>query len=66
MINAGGSGQSQQVTVGGGHAGGVALPLHFGIGRAETAQVTVRWPDGTTSAPITARAGETAVIVQAD
>ena len=66
MINAGGSGQSQQVTVGGGHAGGVALPLHFGIGRAETAQITVRWPDGTTSAPITAKAGETAVIVQAD
>lgn len=39
--------QAQQNTVGGGHAGGSALPLHFGLGDADAAIVTVRWPDGT-------------------
>lgn len=38
--------QSQQVVVGGGHAGGQALPLHFGLGSATTAQVRVDWPEG--------------------
>lgn len=37
----------QQVTVGGGHAGGQAGPLHFGLGQAAEATVTVTWPDGT-------------------
>ena len=39
--------QSQQMTVGGGHAGGKALPLHFGLGGSEGATITVRWPDDT-------------------
>ncbi|MFZ5961389.1 CRTAC1 family protein [Thalassococcus sp. BH17M4-6] len=39
--------QAQEVTVGGGHAGGQAGPLHFGLGGAETAEVRVIWPDGT-------------------
>lgn len=38
--------QDQQVTIGGGHAGGQALPLHFGLGSAETARIRVEWPDG--------------------
>ena len=38
--------QSQQLTIGGGHAGGKALPLHFGLADAAEAEVTVRWPDG--------------------
>ena len=41
--------QSQQLTVGGGHASGKALPLHFGLGDASEARITVRWPDGTES-----------------
>lgn len=41
--------QSAQKLVGGGHAGGQALPLHFGLGGAAQAGVTVRWPDGTLS-----------------
>ncbi len=41
------NGQVQEVTVGGGHAGGQALPLHFGLGSASEAQVSVTWPDGT-------------------
>jgi len=39
--------QAQEVTVGGGHAGGQAGPLHFGLGAAETAELRVIWPDGT-------------------
>ena len=39
--------QSQQRTVGGGHAGGSSVPLHFGLGDADAATVTVTWPDGT-------------------
>jgi len=38
--------QSQQLTIGGGHAGGQAVPLHFGLGDADVARVTVTWPDG--------------------
>ena len=37
---------TQEITVGGGHAGGVAGPLHFGLGDAETAEIRVIWPDG--------------------
>lgn len=32
--------------VGGGHAGGSLLPLHFGIGSSGTAQARITWPDG--------------------
>ena len=41
--------QSREVTVGGGHAGGQAGPLHFGLGAAEAAEARVIWPDGTAS-----------------
>ena len=41
-----GTRQWQDVTVGGGHAGGQAGPLHFGLGRARAAQLEVTWPDG--------------------
>ncbi len=37
---------TQEITVGGGHAGGSAGPLHFGMGDAETAEIRVIWPDG--------------------
>ncbi len=39
--------QVQELTVGGGHAGGQAGPLHFGLGEAARAHVRVTWPDGT-------------------
>ncbi len=45
-VIAGGVVQSAQKLVGGGHAGGQALPLHFGLGAAARAQVRVIWPDG--------------------
>ncbi|WP_299726917.1 CRTAC1 family protein [uncultured Tateyamaria sp.] len=36
--------QAREVTVGGGHAGGVAGPQHFGLGAAESVRLRVRWP----------------------
>ena len=41
--------QTQEITVGGGHAGGSAVPLHFGLGAATTAEIRIKWADGTTS-----------------
>ncbi len=49
--------QFREVTVGGGHAGGQAGPLHFGLGTADTAEVRVIWPDGTASAWTPVEAG---------
>ena len=46
VVETGALRQSQQLSIGGGHAGGKALPLHFGLGDAQEAVVTVRWPDG--------------------
>ncbi|MCX7560605.1 CRTAC1 family protein [Sulfitobacter sp. F26204] len=53
--------QSMQKLVGGGHAGGQALPLHFGLGQGVAAQVVVRWPDGSIGA-YRVQAGETATL----
>ncbi|MEM1065531.1 MAG: CRTAC1 family protein, partial [Pseudomonadota bacterium] len=41
--------QAREITVGGGHAGGQAGPVHFGLGAAEAAELRVIWPDGSTS-----------------
>ncbi|MDD7972204.1 CRTAC1 family protein [Roseinatronobacter alkalisoli] len=38
--------QWQDITIGGGHAGGQLVPLHFGLGDAMRADVHVIWPDG--------------------
>jgi len=58
--------QSQQITIGGGHAGAVAGPLHFGIAAAKTAVVRVQWPDGSLSDMGDVMAGETILIEQPD
>ncbi len=42
--------QTREVTVGGGHAGGRAGPVHFGLGEAESAEIRVLWPGGGWSA----------------
>jgi len=39
----------REVTVGGGHAGGSALALHFGLGAAQSAKLRVTWPGGLVS-----------------
>jgi hypothetical protein len=36
----------RELTVGGGHVGGQALPIHVGLGPATSARVRVTWPDG--------------------
>lgn len=41
--------QSIQHVIGGGHAGGQMLPRHFGMGTEISADVNVRWPDGSRS-----------------
>ena len=41
--------QTQEHTVGGGHASGDASPLHFGLGAADRVDLRVIWPDGLAS-----------------
>lgn len=48
----------REVTVGGGHAGGAAAPLHFGLGAAQTARLRIRWPEGAWSRSITVDADQ--------
>ncbi len=50
--------QRHEVTIGGGHAGGVFGPQHFGLADAESADVRVIWPDGTEGAWQTLPAGQ--------
>jgi ASPIC and UnbV len=38
--------QRRELTIGGGHAGGPLTWTHFGLGDAETAEVSIIWPDG--------------------
>ena len=40
---------AREVTVGGGHVSGQAMPLHWGLGNAEEAELRVIWPGGETS-----------------
>lgn len=56
-----GRSQSQELTVGGGHAGGSAVPLHFGLADAGSASVLISWPDGTKTTQ-NARANQTITI----
>ncbi|WP_116133751.1 CRTAC1 family protein [Tropicimonas sp. IMCC34043] len=37
---------AREITIGGGHAGGVLLPEHFGLGEVGELRVRVVWPDG--------------------
>ncbi|WP_299962479.1 CRTAC1 family protein [uncultured Roseobacter sp.] len=48
-VTAGEITQVQEQTVGGGHAGGQAGPLHFGLGPAARADIRITWPDGRVS-----------------
>jgi hypothetical protein len=49
--------QYRELTAGGGHSGGELGWIHLGLGSADAADVKVRWPDGTSSDPVTLRAG---------
>ena len=58
--------QSQEVTVGGGHAGGSAGPLHFGLGGLAAAEVRVIWPSGETSQWLRLESGTQAALWPAE
>ncbi|WP_090219769.1 CRTAC1 family protein [Litoreibacter janthinus] len=60
-VSVNGQSQSQQMVIGGGHAGGQAVPLHFGLGDAVEALVNITWPDQTETT-LTAKADQTLVI----
>ncbi len=64
-LRAGGRIWTQERTVGGGHAGGSALPLHFGLGAAETAELRVIWPDGAASGWMPARINGVTTVTRA-
>jgi hypothetical protein len=57
-VEAGGKRFSREITVGGGHAGDVAGPAHFGLGAQDRARLRVRWPDGAVSGWIAVAAGQ--------
>ncbi|WP_238112057.1 CRTAC1 family protein [Yoonia sp. I 8.24] len=49
--------QAIERTIGGGHASGSLVPLHFGIGTHETAEVRIIWPNGAVGEWETVHAG---------
>lgn len=57
------NGQTQHRRVGGGHAGGSLVPLHFGLGDAPQADITVTWPDETTQ-QVSVRVDQSIVIAK--
>lgn len=48
--------QRHEITIGGGHGGGVFGPQHFGIADAANAEVRVIWPDGSATEWTTVKA----------
>lgn len=56
--------ERRERTIGGGHVSGTLLPMHLGLGAAESVTLRVIWPDGTASAWQTIPAGTRAMIVR--
>jgi hypothetical protein len=52
----------REVTVGGGHASGQLGWIHFGLGDAERAEVSVVWPDGEASSRLPVEANRFVVV----
>ncbi len=50
-VRAGDRVMRREITIGGGHAGGQLGWIHFGLGEAREASVTITWPDGEVDAP---------------
>lgn len=53
---------SEELTVGGGHAGGESGPTHFGLGQADSVEVRVIWPDGEEGPWMTAEPNQIVVV----
>jgi enediyne biosynthesis protein E4 len=62
-VKFGDTGLAREVTVGGGHASGQLVPIHFGLGSADRAEVRVTWPDGEVGPWLTV-AADNIVLVQ--
>jgi enediyne biosynthesis protein E4 len=54
-VAAGSHVERREITIGGGHAGGQLGWIHFGLGTATQATLTVTWPDGSKSAAMPVR-----------
>ena len=61
-VKAGDRTQRQTRAIGGGHASGQLLPLHFGIGQANSAEVRVIWANGEIGSWHRLSAGETEIV----
>ena len=57
-LDLGGRSVVREVVSGGGHAGGSAVPEHFGLGDLEEARMRLVWPDGAASDWKTLRANK--------
>jgi hypothetical protein len=65
MRAADGPGALREITVGGGHAGGQAGPVHLGLDGAARAEVRVIWPDGAVSGWVTLDTGQAVTLWRA-
>ena len=63
-VQAGGKTSRRELTVGGGHASGELTWTHFGLGGSTSAQVRVKWPDGTTGPWLPATADSFLVVTK--
>jgi len=45
-VKVGSAQTTRELTIGGGHVSGQLVPIHFGLGTADRAEVRVTWPDG--------------------
>ncbi len=61
-VTAGGRTMTRELTVGGGHVSGELGWIHFGLGDATEASVTVTWPDGSVEGPMDVHADGFATI----
>jgi hypothetical protein len=61
-VRVGGREIEREVTVGGGHASGQLVPLHFGLGAAASTEVRVTWPDGEVGPWLPANADQTVTV----
>jgi enediyne biosynthesis protein E4 len=61
-VRAGGRDLERELTVGGGHASGQLVPIHFGLGTADRADVRVTWPDGEVGPWLPASADQTVIV----
>jgi hypothetical protein len=56
--------QLREVTLGGGHAGGILGPQHFGLDQADAVSFRIIWPDGTHSEWTKAKANQRLQVIR--